>query len=72
MIKTIFSVAIIAISLIIGIGFRYVTNVSDDHPIEEIAEHIIEKETGYDIDLTPFSKEEKDDEKIKKSTEEKE
>lgn len=30
-----------------------------DNPIEEIVEEVIEKETGIDIDLSPFSDESK-------------
>lgn len=30
----------------------------DDNPAEEVAEYIIEQQTGIDIDLTPYSPEE--------------
>ncbi len=32
-------------------------NLEDDHPVEEIAESIIEQKTGVDIDLSPESPE---------------
>jgi len=28
-------------------------NLPDDHPMEELTEFVIEKQTGLDIDLTP-------------------
>jgi hypothetical protein len=46
---------IILISLIIGFGSIFL--LGNDNPIEEIAEKVIEKETGIDIDLTPASPE---------------
>ncbi len=37
--------------------YKQVTKAPDDNPIEEIAEEVIEKETGVDIDLSPNSPE---------------
>lgn len=31
--------------------------IQDDHPLEEFAEHIIQVETGLNIDLSPQSEE---------------
>ncbi len=37
--------------------YKQVTKAPDDNPIEEIAEEIIKKETGADVDLSPSTPE---------------
>ena len=39
------------------LAYKYWFNPKDDNPVEELAEEVIKKETGFDIDLTPDSKE---------------
>lgn len=46
---------IVLLVILIGIGSNYFLN--DDNVIEEIAEKVIEEETGINIDLTPESPE---------------
>ena len=38
-----------------------------DNPVEEVIEEIIEENTGYEMDLTPFSPEEESNNNKKKS-----
>lgn len=47
----------------IVVGFISHKFLGDDNIIEEIVEAIIKKKTGLDIDLTPRSKEKKDEPK---------
>jgi hypothetical protein len=51
--KYIIKMAIIILTIIIGITSTYF--LGNDNPVEEIAEKIIEEETGVNIDLTPKS-----------------
>lgn len=43
---------ILGVSIVIGIGSRFIFK-KKDHPIEEIAEKIIKEQTGIDVDFTP-------------------
>ena len=51
-------IILISILIVCGVG-GYVSSkyLGDDNPVEEIAENIIEKETGAKIDLTPATPE---------------
>lgn len=53
--------SLIIISIVVGIcligGLASTLFLGDDNPIEEVAEQVIEKETGQDVDLTPSSPE---------------
>ena len=60
------STAIIGISILIGIGYKKVFKVRDDHLVEELCEQIIKEKTGIDIDFTPASKETNNKKKTKK------
>jgi hypothetical protein len=55
--------SLIIITVVVGIcliaGLTSTLFLGDDNPIEEIAEQVIEKETGQDVDLTPSSPEKK-------------
>ncbi len=54
-------IAVVVGALVVGIGSRFVwKKLKNDNPIEEIAEEVIKKQTGLDIDLTPCSPEKKD------------
>ena len=44
---------IVIIAAVIGLGSVYLFHEPKDNPIEQIAEEVIEKETGVKIDLTP-------------------
>jgi len=57
--KNIIKMIIIILTIIIGITSTYF--LGNDNPVEEIAEKVIEEETGIDIDLTPNSTENKKD-----------
>jgi hypothetical protein len=46
---------VLILAVIIGIGSVYW--LGNDNPVEEIAEKIIEEQTGINIDLTPQSPE---------------
>jgi hypothetical protein len=46
---------IIVGSLIAGIGSVYVFKMPHDNAVEEVAEEVIKKQTGVDVDLTPSS-----------------
>lgn len=59
---TIFGAIIIGLSIIVGLGSRFIFK-KDDHPIEELAEQVLKDQTGIDIDFTPLSKEEKKEQK---------
>ena len=39
------------------IGFFSAYLLGDDNPMEEVSEKIIKEETGFDIDISPNSKE---------------
>lgn len=55
----VFSVVIVVVSLAVGlISRRFIKE--PDNPIEEIAEEVIKKEIGIDIDLSPDSPEDKE------------
>lgn len=45
---------------LIGVGSYHYFKMPQDNIVEEIAEEVIKKETGIDVDLSPESKEEKD------------
>jgi hypothetical protein len=53
--------------IILGIAFVgtgvikkfYPSSYQDDNIVEEMVEKVIESQTGMDVDLTPFSKENK-------------
>lgn len=53
--KNIMKMLALILAVIIGIGSIYL--LGNDNPVEEIAEKVIEEETGIDVDLTPNSKE---------------
>lgn len=58
-IAAILSVVIVVVSLAVGlISRRFIKE--PDNPIEEIAEEVIKKEIGIDIDLSPDSPEDKE------------
>lgn len=59
---TIFGAIIIGLSIIVGLGSRFIFK-KDDHPIEELAEQVLKDQTGIDIDFSPLSKEEKKEQK---------
>lgn len=48
---------IIAGSMLIASAATFIFKFKANNPVEEIAEEIIYKETGVDIDLTPFDPE---------------
>jgi len=47
--------AALILIIVIGVGSAYF--LGHDNPVEEMAEKVIEQQTGIDIDLTPSSKE---------------
>jgi uncharacterized protein YpmB len=49
--ENIIKMIVIFLVVILGVGSVYF--LGDDNPVEEIAEEIIEEETGIKIDLTP-------------------
>lgn len=53
--KYYFSIALVAAAIIGGIGSRFI--LGPDNFIEESAEKIIERNSGFSIDLSPDSKE---------------
>lgn len=56
----ILSTIVISLALLgLGIVKNYYTSYKDDNVIEEFAEKVIKDQTGADIDLTPFSPENK-------------
>lgn len=50
-------VIIVAAAAIIGIASNKLAHMGQDNPVEEVAEEVIKKQTGLDIDLSPESKE---------------
>lgn len=42
-----------------ALAYKYFAKAPDDNPVEEVAEDIIKKETGVDVDLSPNSPEKK-------------
>ena len=55
--ENIIKVIVVILVIIVGISSAYF--LGDDNPIEEIAEEVIQEETGVNIDLTPNSPEPK-------------
>lgn len=49
---TVLSIIITTIALVVGYGAYYFTK-KPDTPIEQIAENVIEKESGLQIDISP-------------------
>lgn len=49
-------ISIIVVAL--AAGYASSRWLGDDNPIEEVAEEVIESQTGMEIDLTPSSEEE--------------
>jgi len=60
MMITIWGALIIGVSLIVGIGSRFIFKKTDNI-VEETAEKIIKEKTGFDIDLSPDTPEKKED-----------
>lgn len=55
-----YDVSLIMIAIILGavvLGMVSSNYLDDDNAFEEISEEIIEEQTGFDIDLSPKSKE---------------
>lgn len=50
-------VIIVAAAAIIGIASNKLAHMGQDNAVEEVAEEVIKKQTGLDIDLSPESKE---------------
>ena len=48
---------IVAIAILIGIASHKIIKMEEDNIVEEIAEEIVESQTGLDIDFTPDSPE---------------
>lgn len=59
-IALIIKIALVGISLIGGIGSYYFFK-QEDNAVEEIAEIVIEQQTGFDVDLSPNSPEKERD-----------
>lgn len=55
--ENIIKVIVVILAIIVGISSAYF--LGDDNPVEEIAEEVIQEETGINIDLTPNSPEPK-------------
>lgn len=55
--ENIIKVIVVILVIIVGISSAYF--LGDDNPVEEIAEEVIQEETGVNIDLTPNSPEPK-------------
>jgi len=53
-----FGIIIVASAVIVGVASRFIFKKSDN-VIEEIAEEIIKKKTGHDVDLSPDTPENK-------------
>lgn len=53
--------SLIIISIVVGIclvgGLASTYFLGDDNPVEEVAEEVIKKETGMDVDLSPATPE---------------
>ncbi len=56
-----FELSVIVVVVIIGVcvlgGLLSTVWLGKDNPVEEVAEKVIQEETGINIDLTPSSKE---------------
>lgn len=50
-------IGLIISALVAFAGAKYYFRAPDDSFVEEYAEEIIKEQTGFDIDLTPFSEE---------------
>lgn len=61
-VSLIITMILVSMAIIIGTGSR-LWYKSDDNPVEEVAEEVIKKQIGHDIDLTPNSPEKKDADK---------
>ncbi len=48
---------IVATAIAVTMGYKMMTHAPDDNVVEEIAEEVIKKQTGFDTDLSPMSKE---------------
>lgn len=48
---------IVFVAIMGNLVYKKVTNAPDDNPVEEIAEDVIKKHTGVDVDLSPSSPE---------------
>lgn len=48
---------IVFVAIMSNIVYKKVTRAPDDNPVEELAEDVIRKEVGVDIDLSPLSPE---------------
>lgn len=57
-------VIVLAVCLLLIVGIASSRWFGDDNPIEQQIEHILEEETGIEIDLSP---EDKDDDEIKET-----
>ena len=55
MASSIIGVIVVGVSIIVGIGARFIFK-KKDHPVEQIAEKILKDQTGIDIDFTPEEK----------------
>ena len=55
--ENIIKVIVVILAIILGISSAYF--LGDDNALEEIAEEVIQEETGINIDLTPNSPEPK-------------
>jgi len=63
---SVWSIVLIVGSIVVGVGSTIVFKLKQDNKIEEIAEAVIERETGIDIDLSPGSEEKKEAKKENK------
>ena len=48
-------VVLVLAALVVGVASRWIPNFNADNPIEQAAESVIEKETGCEIDLSPYN-----------------
>ena len=55
-INLIWKTSLVAAALAAAGIAHYVFKAKDDNPVEQLAEKVIEKETGLEIDLTPNNK----------------
>lgn len=51
------TLAIVVAAAVLGVGSQYF--LGDDNPVEEMAEKVIEDQSGIDLDLSPQTKEKK-------------
>jgi len=63
---SVWSIVLIVGSIVVGVSSTIVFKLKQDNKIEELAEAVIERETGIDIDLSPGSEEKKEAEKENK------